>query len=385
MITLFTIPRAFIGEDKVRQENTLGAWTRLVPRPEIILFCDDPGVVEAAAQFDCVHVPGIGCNKKGIPYISHAFRLASQMASNDVLCYANADIIFVQDFITAVNVVIQNFEQPFLIVGQRRNVSVPGPLRFTGNWQQRLRAQIKQRGEASAVDYFIYSRGAIVDIPDFLVGSPKWDNWLVHDAEKRGIQIISATQAITCIHQQHKHVWPAEGVRYNRRLWQKSGGGVGLVHSGSWVLGPGATLRGKPGVPKGKAWVAPSVKTWTVPKVTARPRRRSKSKPQPRSRRTRPPKPPRSPRPARVAPKDELGLPINLNVSARELVSSAKKLRRQVKVRRPARKKHSHGPPSARERLLAERAKLRQVKDTILAARIAARDARLAGRKKRRP
>lgn len=378
MITLFTIPRAFIGKNKVRQENTLGSWTRLVPRPEIILFCDDPGVAEAAAQFDCVHVPGIGCNKKGIPYISHAFRLASQTASNNILCYANADIIFIQDFVIAVEVVARNFDQPFLIVGQRWNVSVPGPLRFTGNWQQRLQARAKLRGEASAVDYFIYSRGAIVDMPDFLVGSPKWDNWLVNDAEKRGTQIISATQAITCIHQQHKHVWPAEGVRYNRRLWRKSGGGVGLAHSGTWVLAVGAKLRGKP--PK-KAWVASSIKTWTTPKAAARPRRGSKSKP----RRTRPPIPRRSARPARVTPKDELGLPINLNISARELAHSAKKLRRQAKVRKPGhKKKHSHSAPPERELQLKERARLQQVKDTIRAARIAARDARLLERKKKR-
>jgi len=86
-----------------------------------------------------------------------------------------------------------------------------------------------------------------------------------------------------------------------------------------------------------------------------------------------------------VVPKDELGLPINLNISARELASSARKLR-QAKVRTPGHKSiHSHSAPPERELQLKERARLKQIKDTILAARIAARDARLARRKKKRP
>lgn len=372
-VTIFTIPRAFTGEHKVRQENTLGSWVRLVPRPEILLFCDDPGVAEAAKKFDCVHVPDVRCNKSGIPCIGHAFYLASQLATNDILCYANADIIFIQDFIAAIGVVAQSFDQPFLIVGQRWDVSIPGPLKFTGNWQQRLRAQTRQRGSlhpASAIDYFIYSRGAIVNLPDFLVGSPKWDNWVVKDAEKRGLQVISATKAITCIHQHHRHMWPAKGAQYNRRLWQKSGGGIGHAYSGSWVLGAGAKLRSKTKAKAMPGRVAVSPKR--------RRRFRSKPRPQPRS---------KPPRPARVAPTDELGLPINLNISAGELATSAKKLRRQAVMRAPGHKKgkHSHSALPEREILLAERVRLRQVKDTVRAARIAARDARLLERKKRKP
>jgi len=373
MITLFTIPRAFTGGDKIRQENTLGSWTRLVPSPEIILFCDDPGVAEAAKQFGCTHIPDIECNERGIPYVSHVFRLASQMAANDVLCYANADIIFMQDFITAVEAVTENFhDEPFLIIGQRWNVSVPGPIDFTEGWQQRLRVRARQRSgkiSMSAIDYFVYSRGAIIDLPDFLVGSPKWDNWLVKDAEKRGVQVISATEAITCIHQWHEHRWPTGGTQYNHELWWQSGAGVGYVYSGSWILSASGKLRKKPkGITRSEpAWVA-----GTVTKTAPRPR--FKHKPVPTS-----PLTPRTPRPTHAAPQDELGLPVNLNISTQELANAAKGLHQQ-----PTRgtRKHSHGP--SRDAIEAVMARAQQIQDTIQAARIAARDARLAKRTKGR-
>lgn len=388
MITLFTIPRAFTSEDKIRQENTLGAWTRLVPSPEIILFCDDPGVAEAAKRFGCTHIPDVECNERGIPYVSHAFRRVTQLATNDILCYANADIIFVQDLITAVETVRDNFhDEPFLIIGQRWNVPVPGPIEFTDGWQQRLQVQVRQHSgkvSTSAIDYFVYSRGAIVDLPDFLVGSPKWDNWLVKDAEKRGLQIISATEAITCIHQWHEHRWPAEGARYNHSLWWQSGAGVGYVYSGSWLLGPGTTLRKKPkSTHSESAWVA-----GTVRPVRVVPKPKFKHKPVPTTPKSVPTAvsiAPRAPRPVPTVPKDELGLPVNMNISTQELAGAAKKLPHQQPTRKPARKrgKHSHSGPS-REAIEAEMARAQQIQDTIRAARIAARDARLAKRARER-
>jgi len=54
-----------------------------------------------------------------------------------------------------------------------------------------------------------------------------------------------------------------------------------------------------------------------------------------------------------------------------------------VKVRKPGHKrKHNHPAPPERELQLKERARLQQIKDTILAARIVARDARLQRRKR---
>lgn len=247
MITLFTIPRAFTGKDKIRQENALGSWARLTPRPEIILCCKDPGVAEAARQFDCIHAPEARCSKKGVPYIGHAFQLAAQLAANDILCYVNTDVIFLQDFITAVTVVDRHFDKPYLIVGRRWDVPIPEPLEFADGWQGQLQARLKKHGELyppTGMDYFIY-RDSDLRLPDFLVGSPWWDPWLISNAKRRGLQIVDATKAITCIHHAHPQVWPREGIKYNRRMWERSGGGRGYTHSGTWVLGRDGKLINK--------------------------------------------------------------------------------------------------------------------------------------------
>jgi len=203
-------------------------------------------------------------------------------------------------------------------------------------------------------------------MPDFLVGSPKWDNWLVKDAEKRGLNVISATEAITCIHQRHEHRWPVEGAKYNHELWWHSGAGVGYVYSGSWILSASGKLRKKPkGVMRSEpAWATGTVTTKTAPKP------RFEHKPVPM---------PRTSRPAHATPKDEIGLPMNLNISTQELANAARGLLQQP-MRRSTTHKHSHGP--SREAVEAEMARLQQIQDTIQAARITARDARLAERKK---
>jgi len=236
MITFFSIPRAFTGGNKTRQENALGSWAYLDPRPEIILFCDDPGVAEAAERFDCIHVPDVRRSNDGVPYVGDAFRLASQMATNDILCFANTDVLFFQDLIAAVGVIDREFDEPYLAIGRRWDVGVPELLEFSDGWQARMKPRMKHLHAPSAMDYFIYSKGSIVGLPDFVIGSPRWDNWVVANAKRRALNVIDTTEAITCVHQTHKHVWPAEGITYNRRMWETSGGGLGYTHSGSWVL-----------------------------------------------------------------------------------------------------------------------------------------------------
>ena len=42
-------------------------------------------------------------------------------------------------------------------------------------------------------------------MPDFSVGRPGWDGWLVYDIRMRKIPVIDATEAITVIHQNHDY------------------------------------------------------------------------------------------------------------------------------------------------------------------------------------
>ena len=49
MLTIFSIPKPFIGHVGVIQMNALRSWTFLDPKCEIVIFGDEPGIAEAAA------------------------------------------------------------------------------------------------------------------------------------------------------------------------------------------------------------------------------------------------------------------------------------------------------------------------------------------------
>ena len=59
MLTIFTIPKPFIGHIGVIQRNAIKSWLNLVPECEIILFGDEPGIQEIAQEFEIMHVPEI--------------------------------------------------------------------------------------------------------------------------------------------------------------------------------------------------------------------------------------------------------------------------------------------------------------------------------------
>ena len=50
MLTLFTIPKAFVGHIGDIQRNAIKSWTLLRPKCEVILLADDSGTSEVAEE-----------------------------------------------------------------------------------------------------------------------------------------------------------------------------------------------------------------------------------------------------------------------------------------------------------------------------------------------
>src|SRR5574341_1443728 len=121
MITLFSIPKPFHGHFVVIQRNAIRGWTLLRPSGEIILFGDDQGVAEAAAELRVRHIRGIARNEYGTPLLSDIFEKAQLLAGDGVLCYVNADIILMGDFPKALGRIRWS---RFLIIGQRWDLDV---------------------------------------------------------------------------------------------------------------------------------------------------------------------------------------------------------------------------------------------------------------------
>src|ERR1700741_1713280 len=116
MLTIFTHTKAFKGHVGLIQRNAISQWTRLRPKPEILLFGDREGTPEIARELGLRHIPQVKRNEYGTALLSDLFEKAHTLASNNILCYVNADMILLGDFMGAVRRVA-SWRDRFLMVG----------------------------------------------------------------------------------------------------------------------------------------------------------------------------------------------------------------------------------------------------------------------------
>src|SRR5437879_7577786 len=177
MLTLFTTPKPFRGHIAVIQRNAIQSWLRLRPTCEIILLGDDQGTAEVAAEFKLRYIPTVARNDYGTPLVNSLYAEAEKAATYSLLCYVNADIIFMSDLLPAVQLVIR--EKPrSLMVGRRWDLDLKETLDFKTDWEQWLRSLVDLRGKIHAhtgIDYFVFPKGLWGEIPPFAIGRSVWD------------------------------------------------------------------------------------------------------------------------------------------------------------------------------------------------------------------
>ncbi len=212
MLTLFSTPKPFSGHIKIIQTNAIQSWLRLNPACEVILLGNDEGTAEVASKFGIRHIPDIDCNEYGTPLVGSIFGIAQDAASHQIMCYVNADIILLSDFLPA----IQRLDKPsFLVVGQRWDVDIKESVNFdSSGWETHLRALVAKEGKLhprTGIDYFVFPHGMYRDIPPFAIGRTAWDNGLVYRARSLRLPVIDATKAIMAVHQNHDYSHNPEG------------------------------------------------------------------------------------------------------------------------------------------------------------------------------
>jgi len=208
MPTVFASPKPLKNHHGIIQKNAIHSWTLLKPKPEIILFGRDEGVEEIAKAFSLIHIPDVQCNEYGTPLVNDLFAKAESIASHEILCYINADILLLQSFSTAASLLSQR-SGPFLMIGQRWDLDVTEALNFESHWEEDILKRVKREASLhlpTGIDYFLYRKGTwIGGIPSFAIGRTAWDEWLVYRARILGWPVIDATQAVTVIHQNHDY------------------------------------------------------------------------------------------------------------------------------------------------------------------------------------
>lgn len=213
MLTIFTTPKPFEGHVGVIQRNAIGSWAHLHPECEVILLGDEPGAAEMARELGVRYEPGIRRNEWGTPLLDSIFSRAQQIASYDLLCYVNCDIVLLPCFTQALAAV--RSLPKLLMVGRRWDVPLTQPICFEErDWEARLRELAARSGQEQlpyAVDYFLFRRGLYRDVPPLAVGRRYWDHWLVWKARSTKVPVIDASTDVLALHQNHDHAYDPAG------------------------------------------------------------------------------------------------------------------------------------------------------------------------------
>jgi len=209
-ITIFALPKAFVGDANRIQSNAFRSWMQLSPAVDVLLLGDEEGIAEFAAEHNVAHIGQVDRNSSGTPLVSDAFSIAHQVSSSATLVYCNSDVILDHSFVRAMEALSdQNQFEKWLGIGQRTDVAIDRELNFDDKTDlQWLEQHCVANGEKSShvcKEYFAFSRNLFEDVPPFAVGRGNWDNWMVASVKPMGVPVIDLSGHVTAIHQSHDY------------------------------------------------------------------------------------------------------------------------------------------------------------------------------------
>jgi hypothetical protein len=231
MITVFSTPKPFVSHIDIIQRNAIRSWQRLDPSVEIILVGDDAGTAEVCQELGINHIKEIKRNRYGTKYLSSVYDQVQEVASYPILCHVNCDIVLMSDFLHAA-MCVSKATNHFLMAGRRWDVDIRHFLDFSDtNWEYNLRRialEANRSRPAQWIDYFVFPKGFYYKkIPEFVIGRPGWDNWLLWYALTFQAVVVDASKAVLAVHQNHDYgyhpdgeqgVWHGEEALENYRL-----------------------------------------------------------------------------------------------------------------------------------------------------------------------
>ena len=253
MLTIFAVPKAFKGHFGMIQRNAVKSWTLLRPRAEVILFGKDEGTAECAREFGIQYKPEIATNQYGTPLLNDLFRRAELAASSSWICYVNADILLLSNFMDAFQQVSLQL-QKFLLVTERINMDIREPIQFPRGWEERYLRLSREEGVRwgpTGIDVFAYPKGFYPQVPDFALGRPWFDQWLIKAAREMKAPVVDASLVAPVLHQNHDYnhvpggaewVWKGKEAEHNLALYGEKPHGYTLLDVTHELL-PDGTLR----------------------------------------------------------------------------------------------------------------------------------------------
>lgn len=224
MVSIFTTTKEFKGIYKTIQINALRSWRSISDEVEIIIFGSEKGSKEAAKEIGGKYISDVKCSKLGTPLLSDLFHQADLNAKFSILVYINADIILPPNFLDEIKCVSKFFNK-YLMIGHRWDMDVDNEIRFDNNkqanyfWKKVNSKSIKH--SCTGIDYFVFKKNQWQRLPEFIIGRPGFDNWLIWKARRRLLPVIDCSSELNVVHQNHninKH-YNIEGDQ-NKKLHQ---------------------------------------------------------------------------------------------------------------------------------------------------------------------
>lgn len=233
-ITIFSVPKPFIGSTKIIQTNAIKSWLKLKPKPNIILMGNEKGVKTMCNRFHLKHCSNIKTNKYGTPLVSDVFIKGQNKSKTSIVMYVNCDIILVGSLIESIKIINKKFNK-FLIVGKRCDLQINKLLSFnTSYWEKSLLRKKKMEGilkNGSWIDYFVFKKNTFKKIPPFALGRTFWDKWLIWYIKTKKYPIVDVTETVTAIHQIHPYF------RNSKYIWTGSEALNNIKLAGGWSHG----------------------------------------------------------------------------------------------------------------------------------------------------
>jgi len=203
----------------VIQRNAIESWTHLKPRPEIILLGNDDGTAEVAGELGLRHLPQIARSDHGTPLLSDIFHQAEAAAAMPCLCYVNADIILLSDFLRASKTVQRKFPNS-LLISKRINLDIAEKLDFDARWEEAIKRRASATGKDehyTGIDVFVFPKGMYRQIPDFAIGRLWFDHWLIKAVREQNLPVVDASLVAPVLHQNHDYDHVAGG---KEQIWR---------------------------------------------------------------------------------------------------------------------------------------------------------------------
>ena len=205
-LTVFTAPKPFTDPHiNTIQRNAIRSWLEMGDEVEVLLIGDEEGISDVASELHAAHLPNVKRTEHGTPLVSSIFHLAHAEGEAQLFLFTNTDMLFLPETLEIALQMLQRASN-FILLGQRYDLDVDGPIDFSSNWDKQLQKQVQERGRLHPLggsDYFIFPKLPFSQIPDFAIGRAGWDNWMIYYAMRQGGLVVDATPSLMAIHQNH--------------------------------------------------------------------------------------------------------------------------------------------------------------------------------------